>query len=171
LYRAIRKYSIENFTFEILEEGPPETLNDLEVKYILEYKSYDQKYGYNKTLGGSCHIVFSEDTLEKMSLLKKGIPKSEEHKRAVSAAKKGIKHSKEHCKKISEALTGKKQPEDIRLKISQAMKDNPKLVRSADTKNKLAKANQGIHRYTNGVINIRRFECPEGFWPGVTKKK
>lgn len=27
----------------------------------------------------------------------------------------------------------------------------------------------GFHWYTNGVVNTRAKECPEGFWPGMTK--
>lgn len=46
LYRAFRKYGLENFTFEILEECSPELLDILEENYI---EKYDSIYnGYNQ---------------------------------------------------------------------------------------------------------------------------
>jgi hypothetical protein len=30
------------------------------------------------------------------------------------------------------------------------------------------KATKGMHWYTNGVVNTKAFECPEGFWNGMT---
>lgn len=55
LYRAIRKYGIENFKFEIIEECSEEKLNEREIYYIGYYKSYiyfENSNGYNQTLGG-----------------------------------------------------------------------------------------------------------------------
>ena len=40
LYRAIRKYGIENFNFEVLEECKKEELNNKEIFYITKYKTY-----------------------------------------------------------------------------------------------------------------------------------
>ena len=52
LYQAIRKYGLENFTFEILCECQKEDLNEKEKSYIRTYKSHNKKYGYNQTDGG-----------------------------------------------------------------------------------------------------------------------
>lgn len=52
LYRAFRKYGLENFSFEILEECPLEELNEKEIKYISEYKSNSSSFGYNQSPGG-----------------------------------------------------------------------------------------------------------------------
>lgn len=50
LSRALRKYGIENFSFEIIEECNIEQLNERE-RYWVSY--YDSFYnGYNQTLGG-----------------------------------------------------------------------------------------------------------------------
>ena len=50
LYRAIRRFGIENFTFQILEiDISLEDLNKKEVEYIEKYKSNNSKYGYNLT--------------------------------------------------------------------------------------------------------------------------
>lgn len=57
LYRAIRKYSIENFTFEIIHicsQGVLQfELDALEIQYINSHKSYMSAHGYNATKGGS----------------------------------------------------------------------------------------------------------------------
>ena len=50
LYRAIRKYNIENFSFDILEECMESELNEKEIYYIEKYDSYYN--GYNQDKGG-----------------------------------------------------------------------------------------------------------------------
>ena len=52
LYRAIRKYGLENFSFEILEECLKEELNEKESSYIKKYNSNSESCGYNLTPGG-----------------------------------------------------------------------------------------------------------------------
>lgn len=50
LYRAIRKYGIENFQFSILEKCSIEELNQKEIYWINFYNSFFN--GYNLTFGG-----------------------------------------------------------------------------------------------------------------------
>ena len=50
LYKAFRKYGIENFEFTIIEECLQEELNQREKYWIKYYNSYNK--GYNMTLGG-----------------------------------------------------------------------------------------------------------------------
>lgn len=50
LSQAFRKYGIDNFSFEILEECAVSELNEKEIYYISFYNSYFQ--GYNATTGG-----------------------------------------------------------------------------------------------------------------------
>lgn len=55
LYKAFRKYGVDNFKFEIIEECLKEELNDKEIYYIQLYRSYinfEDSNGYNQTLGG-----------------------------------------------------------------------------------------------------------------------
>lgn len=51
LYRAFRKYGIENFDFEVLEECAREELDEKERYYILQYNSCNELKGYNETGG------------------------------------------------------------------------------------------------------------------------
>lgn len=53
VYRAMRKYGIENFRFEIIKECSVAQLNDLEIFYINQFKSDNKDFGYNLTSGGS----------------------------------------------------------------------------------------------------------------------
>ena len=49
LYAAMQKYEIWNFSFEVLEECPPQQLNEKERYYIGLYSS--SEVGYNSTIG------------------------------------------------------------------------------------------------------------------------
>ena len=51
LHSAFRKYGIQNFTFEVIEECDENKLDDLEIKYIKEYDSLVPN-GYNILSGG-----------------------------------------------------------------------------------------------------------------------
>lgn len=51
LYRAIRKYGLENFDFDVLEECSKEYLDEKENYYILKYNSNNSDFGYNNTTG------------------------------------------------------------------------------------------------------------------------
>lgn len=55
LYQAIKKYGIENFVFEIIEECPKEKLNEREQYWIQQYKSLVHQNGYNILSGGDNH--------------------------------------------------------------------------------------------------------------------
>lgn len=84
LYQAIRKYGLENFTFEVVEECIPEDLNQKEIDYIALYESYppSKDKGYNQTPGGSRGIfekkISYDQLLEIIDLLKNTqIPKKE----------------------------------------------------------------------------------------------
>lgn len=51
LYRAFRKYGVENFSIEVLEECTRGELNDKEHYYIELFHSNDDEFGYNETSG------------------------------------------------------------------------------------------------------------------------
>lgn len=51
LYAAMQKYEVWNFSFEVLEECPPEHLNEKEKYYIELYSSLEVGYNSNKGIG------------------------------------------------------------------------------------------------------------------------
>ena len=71
LYKAFKKYGIENFICEEIEEVPNDKLDERE-KYWIEY--YDSYFnGYNSTLGGRATQLYNWDTddiIEKYMILK-----------------------------------------------------------------------------------------------------
>ena len=56
LYRSIREYGLENFTFTIIEECLIEELNDKEKYWIRYYDSNNPDKGYNQTIGGQDEV-------------------------------------------------------------------------------------------------------------------
>lgn len=59
LYRAFRKYGIENFTFEIIEECQESDLSNKEIYWISYYDTFSN--GYNETPGGEMICVGGEN--------------------------------------------------------------------------------------------------------------
>ena len=64
LYKAIRKYGLENFKFEVIEECSLIQLDDLEVKWIKYYNSCNYKFGYNISDGGKANRHFMKISVE-----------------------------------------------------------------------------------------------------------
>lgn len=56
IYRAFRKYGIENFKFEIIEETSLEKLHEREKYWIKFYDTYLNKKHYNLTPGGEGNL-------------------------------------------------------------------------------------------------------------------
>lgn len=121
-HKAIRKYGSCSFAFSAIEQiscsSEQELRNklyELERYYINFYQSNNKHFGYNLTNGG--------DGIT-------GYKLTPEHKLKVSIANKGKRLSEEHKRKISEFMSSDKNP-------------NIGRVVSAETKEKISKANKG----------------------------
>ena len=71
LYRAIRKYGLENFRFVVLEETLIEELDNREKYWIEYYESHNKEKGYNLTDGGSSatFAILTKEQVDEIKLL------------------------------------------------------------------------------------------------------
>lgn len=159
--RALRKYGVDGFSWEMLYNNiPVDYLDSMEIFIISMYDSFNN--GYNSTAGGSGsrNRVVSEEERKAISERQSGKNNSfygkthtEETKRRlseVSSSRTGDKHhsygkplSEEHKKKLSERLSGENHPfygktlsEETRRKISEARTGS---VMDEETKSKISK--------------------------------
>lgn len=124
LYRAVQKYGIENFTFEILEElsvsESPEdrqNLSDRELFYIDKYESCNRDKGYNLIRESPTVFATKQETRQRLSTANKGERNpnfgnrwSEEQKQKMSDIKK---------EQMSSSLYAWMRTEEWRTKISE----------------------------------------------------
>lgn len=136
---AIQKYGWKNTKHKILYEYlTKEEAENKEKELIQQYKSYDEKYGYNLELGGNLRKEISKETKRKLSIKLSGKNNpmygkhmSEENKKRMSeknkgknnpmfgkSARKGQHWSKEHKEKLSKIMNS---PE-VHEKLSSASK-------------------------------------------------
>lgn len=73
IYKAFRKYGIQNFECKQIEECPNNIINEREQYWINYYNSYLD--GYNMTEGGEGHLKYADEEL--LSLWNKGFSLTE----------------------------------------------------------------------------------------------
>lgn len=81
LYKAMRKYGLDAFIIEVVEECTPDELNDKEIYWIAKYNTY--KNGYNSSAGGD-------------SMNSKMHTKEIEEKRRITREKNGSLNGEKH---------------------------------------------------------------------------
>jgi group I intron endonuclease len=164
LKRAIKKYGKYNFIKNYLEVcETKEQANFLEKKYIAFYR-LGGKAEYNIANGAEGPDCVSEETKRKIGEKSKG-------RRPML----GHKHSKETKQKISEIMKTKIFTEEHKKHLSESNKGNKNGInnkKSEEGIKKISKAtgkrNKDRHWFTNGLINKFCYECPNGFWKGLT---
>lgn len=111
--KAISKYGYENFKIELFKTCySSEQLYNSEIYFISKYKSNDNKFGYNNSIGGEKSTLGSKRSLEaraKISAAQKGLkrmPCKEETKIKIGNAHRGVKLSDEHKANMSKYRSG-----------------------------------------------------------------
>jgi group I intron endonuclease len=94
LYRALKLYGVENFSFEVILETDDIDNAKRSEMYLIDVWNL-QEDGYNISAGGDCGMLgikASEETRKKMSVSQQGRQHSEETKKKIGDAQKGEKH-------------------------------------------------------------------------------
>jgi group I intron endonuclease len=125
---AFNKYGIDAFDFSILRKFSNSGLTQIfldtfERKYIIEMKTYDRQYGYNKNTGGGSASIVNDEVRGKISKSNTGKKRSpeviEKYRKATlkylethQAPSTGIAVKEETKRKISKSLKGRPWPKD-----------------------------------------------------------
>lgn len=142
--RSIFKHGKENFDFEILELCEESHLNELEIKYITQYKSNNRVFGYNIDNGGNGSGKMSEETKQKLSEANKG------EKNAFY----GKTHTEESVKKMSNSKLGENNPFHNKKHSDETLKKMSVINKNGDWNNRgkgvlYTNRNGNLHTYFN----------------------
>lgn len=121
-YKALRKYGIDAFDFEVLIECPIENLNYWEKFYIKYYCSNNSDYGYNMTNGGDGIDYWNDELKERQSKTLKG--KKGNRLGAKFTEEQRINLSISHINYYKEHPEAREQ---LSRKLKQRFIDNPEL--------------------------------------------
>lgn len=171
----------DKYEYSVIEYDVPEDkLDEREIFWINFFDSYNN--GYNLTEGGNSTRGYKHTEEYKLYMSKLHSGSNNPFYNNHSLAGKnhpmyGKKLTDETRKKISDAVKGEKHPmygkkhsEETRKKISEASnhkgENNPMYGKRGELS-----PTYGRHWYNNGIHNVFRYECPEGFVPGLLKNK
>lgn len=122
LYEAVQKYGWENIKHLVVyQTESKEDAERKEKELIREYRSNDERFGYNKEIGGGIHY-HTDETRRKMSSIRKGQPHSEAHNKAVGKSLKGKKLSPAQIENLRKSHIGYVMPESQKKHISESCK-------------------------------------------------
>ena len=156
--KSIFNYGKENFDFKILKECEESQLDELEIKYIIEYKSNNREFGYNIENGGNGIGKISEDTKQKIKESTTGYKNHFYGKKHTEDVKNKIKehhknnenysfhgkHTEETLQKMRDSNKrlnlGVPMKDEIKIKISNSIKGK---IISDETKQKMSEASKG----------------------------
>lgn len=152
IHRAMVKYGVENFTYEVIVAcKTKEDADETESHLIIQYKSRDKNFGYNRAPGGN---VAWQSGLPPQAYPMYGKHHTEESRIKISESNKGIKkpHSEEWCEKVSKSMTGKVFSEERNKKISESNKGRI-ISEESRLKSRLAQLGKVISEETRRKIS------------------
>jgi group I intron endonuclease len=156
-HRAIIKYGVENFIWEIIDET--DDLNELsekEIFYIKLYESNDFKKGYNSTTGGEGGYYITQETKDKISKSNFGKKRNQETKDKMSLLKKDKPWSEERKNNSISPWLNRQHKEESKERISITRKEK---IKKGEIK---FKTGEEHHRYgKNDTKRSQKIKCLE----------
>lgn len=186
LHLAYKKYGRENFSTEVLYRRIQykETADSMEIWAIAKERKENKNGCYNIAEGGGRFNTgpMSEEHKQKICNANRGRKLTDAHKQKLREANLGKKESEETRRKISKACKGKtccwkgkKLSEEHRKHISEGNKGKNTWMKgskaSKETIRKRVEKLKGRYFYNNGIEMVFTYECPEGFVPGMIKRR
>lgn len=158
LYASMRKYGIEHFHIELVEEVDESiSLDEREQYWIAFYNSYGQPYGYNETIGGN---LFSKD-INPMN-----VPEIR-HKVSDSQKKNSYWKTEEHRECQRQRWLGENNPakkEENRLKTSERVSGSNNPACRSEVKEKIR--NKALGRKASDETKKKMSENNGRYWLG-----
>ena len=138
--RALRKYGIDKFSWEVLLICPHDKLTEMEGYYAEVFETYiwDNPGGYNAVWCSECP--------------KLGVKQSSATKEKIRQSTLGKKHSPEVIQKIRQSNVGKKRSPEFKDIISQVQLGRK---RSPETIEKMRQAQLGKKKTPEAIENMR----------------
>lgn len=167
LCNSWKKYGSENFSFTIIEICKREELEQKEISYISKFET-TKPNGYNLTRGGDGTLGYrhTEESKNKMSEKKKGIPSSQKGKTSIL---KGSKVSPEALLNMKKSMT-----EERKLKLSKMLsgENSPAygIPRTNDVKNKISEKLKEIYKNLSGDEVKKLSDIHYGIQPNRKKE-
>lgn len=177
IYASLLKYGFDDHSFEVVHELPTDVSQKILDMYEFLYWSQHKDCGFemlNLTEPGP-NSKLSEDTKSQMSLVRKGIPKSEEWKNKVRKLKPdGFGEI------VRSRQLGRKLPKEVKLKISNSHKGKISPLRgrklgekSEEIRKKIRKPIEDISTgivYESGIDAAKALGYTPGYIPYLVKK-
>lgn len=108
LLKAIKKYGIENFRKEIIEDNINDkiTLDEREIYWIKKLEARNHRIGYNVAKGGQGGDFLSQEMIDKRGLIiserKRGVSLSPQHIESIKKSTEKLKTPKKNGKRAGE---------------------------------------------------------------------
>lgn len=138
-YRAIQKYGWENITHEVVSSGLSfEEAEQRERELIEQYRSCDNRFGYNVERGGNAQKGMSEETREKLraaNLTEESLARVREINRLRWSDPEEHARMSERIRGENNPMYGKKIPEKQRQAMIDGLRRSEKIFDHSGEKN------------------------------------